>query len=58
MKNILKYTSAAAAMMLALSSCEEMVDYQTVIDAAPKLAYVNPKGGDSRGVLRREVHFP
>ena len=42
MKNILKYTSAAAAMMLALSSCEEMVDYQTVIDAAPKLSFVIP----------------
>ena len=56
MKNILKYTSAAAAMMLALSSCEEMVDYQTVIDAAPKLAYVNPKGGDTFETL--VVHRP
>ncbi len=33
--------------VLALASCEEMENYQTTIDAAPKLAYVNLKGGDT-----------
>lgn len=56
MKNILKYTIAAAAMTIALASCEEMPDYQTTIDAAPKLAYVNPKGGDTFSTL--VVHRP
>ena len=33
--------------VLALASCEEMENYQTTIDAAPKLTYVNLKGGDT-----------
>ena len=56
MKNILKYTTAAAAMIISLASCEEMLDYQTTIDAAPKLAYVNPQGGDTFETL--VVHRP
>ena len=47
MKNILKYSAVAAMSVLALASCEEMENYQTTIDAAPKLAYVNLKGGDT-----------
>ena len=47
MKNILKYSAAAAMSVLALASCEEMENYQTTIDAAPKLTYVNLKGGDT-----------
>ncbi len=56
MKNILEYTIAAAMSVLALASCEEMENYQTTIDAAPKLAYVNPKGGDTFSTLI--VHRP
>lgn len=55
MKHILKYT-AAAAMVLAFSACEEIPDYQTVIDAAPQLTYVNPKSGDTFETL--VVHRP
>lgn len=56
MKNILKYTAASAAMILSLSACEELPDYQTTIDAAPKLAYVNPQAGDTFESL--VVHRP
>ena len=41
MKNIMKYTAAAAAMIVALSSCEEFEDYTVTVDGAPTLAYVN-----------------
>ena len=43
-------------MALALVSCEEMEDYQQTIDAAPALAYVNPKAGDTFSTLI--VHRP
>ncbi len=56
MKNILKYTASAFIAVLALASCEEMEDYQKTIDAAPKLAYVHPKGGDTFSTLI--VHRP
>ena len=48
MKNkLLKYAAAAAMSVLALASCEEMVDYVTTIDAPSKLAYMRPGGGDT-----------
>lgn len=56
MKNILKYTIAAASLVIPFVACEELPDYQTTIDAAPKLAYVNPKGGDTFETLI--VHRP
>ncbi len=56
MKNILKYTVAAASLAIPFAACEELPDYQTTIDAAPKLAYVNPKGGDTFEALI--VHRP
>lgn len=56
MKNILKYTAAAASLIIPFVACEELPDYQTTIDAAPKLAYVNPKGGDTFETLI--VHRP
>ena len=43
-------------MALALVSCEEMEDYQKTIDAAPALAYVYPKDGDTFSTLI--VHRP
>ena len=42
--------------VFALASCEEMENYQTTIDAAPSLAYVHPKGGDTFKTLI--VHRP
>lgn len=56
MRNILKYTAAAAAIVLSSVACEELPDYQTTIDAAPKLAYVNPRSGDTFETL--VVHRP
>lgn len=56
MKNILKYTASAFVAALALASCEEMEDYQKTIDAAPKLAYVHPKSGDTFSTLI--IHRP
>lgn len=56
MKNIGKYITAAAAMVIAFASCEEMEDYQKTIDAAPQLAYVHPKSGDTFETL--VVHRP
>lgn len=41
MKNILKYTAAAVAMISSLASCEEFEDYTVTVDGAPTLAYVN-----------------
>lgn len=41
MKNILKYSAAAAAMIFALASCQEFEDYTVTVDGAPTLAYVN-----------------
>ncbi len=40
MKNIFKYF-AAAALVLSLGACEELVDNTVTIDAAPDLVYVN-----------------
>ncbi len=45
MKNILKYF-AAAALVLSLGACEELVDNTVTIDAAPNLVYVN-SGADN-----------
>ncbi|MCM1177542.1 MAG: DUF1735 domain-containing protein [Bacteroidales bacterium] len=56
MKKHIEITAISAMALLSLASCEEMVDYQTTIDAAPKLAYVNPKGGDTFSTLI--VHRP
>ena len=56
MKNILKYTLAAASLAIPFVSCEELPDYQTTIDAAPKLAYVHPQSGDTFETLI--VHRP
>lgn len=56
MKEILKYSAAAAMLVLAMASCEEMPDYQTTIDAAPDLSYVSPNGGDTFSTL--VVHRP
>ena len=43
-------------MALALISCEEMENYQKTIDAAPTLAYVYPKDGETFSTL--VVHRP
>lgn len=56
MKEILKYGFAAVLIALGFASCEELPDYQTTIDAAPELVYVNPKGGDTFSTL--VVHRP
>lgn len=56
MKNTLKHIAAASLAVLALASCEEMQDYQKTIDAAPALAYVNPKAGNTFSTLI--VHRP
>lgn len=41
MKNMLKYTAVAVAMIASLASCEEFEDYTVTVDGAPTLAYVN-----------------
>lgn len=56
MKNILKYTLAAAASLALLSACEEMEDFTTTIDAADKLVYVNPQEGSE--FTARIMHRP
>lgn len=56
MKEILKYGFAAVMVALGFASCEELPDYQTTIDAAPELVYVDPKGGDTFSTL--VVHRP
>lgn len=56
MKEILKYGFAAVLVALGCASCEELPDYQTTIDAAPELVYVNPRGGDTFSTLI--VHRP
>lgn len=56
MKNTLKHIAAASLAVLAFASCEEMQDYQKTIDAAPGLAYVNPKAGNTFSTLI--VHRP
>lgn len=56
MKNIFKYSAAAALIVLGFASCEELPDYQTTIDAAPDLVYANPKDGDTFST--KVVHRP
>ncbi|HBN01259.1 MAG TPA: hypothetical protein DD383_01295 [Rikenellaceae bacterium] len=47
MKKVLKYSAITALSFLALASCEEIENYQTTIDAAPKLVYLNLKGSNT-----------
>ena len=56
MKKILKYSAALAMIALGFASCEQLPDYQTTIDAAQDLIYVNPQGGDTFSTL--VVHRP
>lgn len=41
MKNILKHTAAAFALVASLTACEEFEDFSQTVDGASKLAYVN-----------------
>lgn len=41
MKNILKYTAAAFALVASLAACEEFEDFSQTVDGASELAYVN-----------------
>lgn len=55
MKNILKYT-AAAALVVSLASCQEFEDYTQTVGGASKLVYVN--AGTDNFFSARVVHRP
>lgn len=56
MKNILKHTAAACALIASLAACEEFEDYTQVVDGASKLVYVN--AGTDNFFSTRIAHRP
>lgn len=56
MKNRLKFTAAAVALIASLAGCQEFEDYTQTVDGAPKLAYVNT--GSDNSFSARIMHRP
>lgn len=56
MKNSLKYTAAAVALIASLASCQEFEDFTQTVEGAPKLAYVNT--GSDNSFSARIMHRP
>lgn len=58
MKNILKYTVVAAAMVALLAACEEFEDHTVTVNGAPTLAYVSTGEGGDNLFTTKILHRP
>lgn len=56
MKNILKYTAAAVALVTSLAACQEFEDLTETVQATPKMAYVDTGSGNTFSA--RIMHRP